>query len=161
MLGSHAQCLNRSSRRHEKIDAGETALFPAPQDNGMRLLKDLSVRLGFTQPSSATAPGDAYEEAVIVHFDCPQPDWSAFLDFERELEHAICAADIGEYDGNELATHGRDGSFYMYGPDADALFAIVRPRLLAASFLSNVVVTLRYGPVTDPGAREAVVRLRP
>jgi hypothetical protein len=35
---------------------------------------------------------------------------------------------------------------YMYGPSADALFAVVKPHLLGARFLKGIEVTLRYGP---------------
>jgi hypothetical protein len=128
----------------------------------MRLLKALAALLGMGSGSSSLpAKTEKHEEAVIVHFDYGEKDWSRFFEFEKTLEEAIAKAAVGEYDGNELATDGSDGSMYMYGPDADALFAIVKPRLLSASFLRNVVVTLRYGAVTDPTAREKKVRLGP
>jgi hypothetical protein len=47
----------------------------------------------------------------------------------------------------------------MYGPDADRLFAYVRPKLEAAAFLKNVRVTLRYGGLNDPKVRELKVKL--
>jgi hypothetical protein len=128
----------------------------------MRLLRNLAALLGIGSDSSrGEATGAKHEEAVIVHFDYGQSDWSEFFEFEKDLEAAIAEAAVGEYDGNELATDGSDGSMYMYGPDADALFAIVKPRLLSAALLRNVVVTLRYGAVTDPAAREEKVTLRP
>ena len=128
----------------------------------MRLLTALAalLRMGGDSPSTR-ADAIKHEEAVIVHFDYGQKDWSAFFEFEKHLEEAIAKAGVGEYDGNELATVGSDGSMYMYGPNADALFAIVKPRLLSASFLKNIMVTLRYGDVTDPAAREIKVRLTP
>jgi hypothetical protein len=128
----------------------------------MRLFMALAAFLGIGSGSpSVRAAAAKHEEAVIVHFDYGQKDWSRFFEFEKSLEEVIAKAAVGEYDGNELATDRSDGSMYMYGPDADALFAIVEPRLLSASFLRNVVVTLRYGAVTDPTAREKTVRLAP
>jgi N12 class adenine-specific DNA methylase len=128
----------------------------------MRLLTALAALLGMgSGSSSAQAAAAKHEEAVIVHFDYGQKDWSRFFEFEKTLEEAIAKAAVGDYDGNELATDGSDGSMYMYGPDADALFAIIKPRLMSASFLRNVVVTLRYGAVTDPTAREKKLRLGP
>jgi len=128
----------------------------------MRFLRDLAARFGIGGGSSRDKAAAAkHEEAVIVHFDHGQADWSAFFEFETELEHAIAKAAVGEYDGNELAVDGSDGSLYIYGPDADALYAIVEPRLLSATCLKNVVVTLRYGAATDPAAREKEVRLGP
>ena len=128
----------------------------------MRLLMALAALMGIGSGSpNVQAAAAKHEEAVIVHFNYGQKDWSQFFEFEKNLEEAIAKAAVGEYDGNELATDGSDGSMYMYGPDADALFAIVKPRLLSASFLRNVVVTLRYGAVNDPTTREKKVGLGP
>src|SRR4051812_26478938 len=110
--------------------------------------------LGIGAGNSKVESAGKHEEAVIVHFDYGTKDWSTFFQFEKEFEDSISAAAVGDYDGNELAVDGSDGSMYIYGPDADKLFAFVKPRLLAASFLKNIVVTLRYGDVGDPSARE-------
>jgi hypothetical protein len=74
------------------------------------------------------------------------------------LEAAITTAGVGELDGNEIAVDLSDGSLYMYGPDADALFAVVRPLLAGADCLRGTRVRLRYGPPED-GVRERVVSL--
>jgi hypothetical protein len=115
--------------------------------------------MGIGASASTAAEVGKQEEAVIVHFDYGQKDWSRFFEFEKALEEAISQAGVGEYDGNELAVDGSDGSMYMYGPDADKLFAVVNPRLLAASFLKKIVVTLRYGAATDPAARKKRIEL--
>ena len=99
------------------------------------------------------------EQAVIVHFDYGNPDWKPFFAFEKTLEDAIGKSGVGDYDGNELAVDGSDGSLYMYGPDADKLFAIAKPILLSTTLLKNVTVTLRYGDVKDKLARVVKVRL--
>jgi hypothetical protein len=47
----------------------------------------------------------------------------------------------------------------MYGPDADALFKVVKPILLDASCLRRASATLRFGPPEDGvSEREEVVR---
>lgn len=51
--------------------------------------------------------------------------------------------------GNEIAADLSDGSLYMYGPDAEALLAVVRPLLASADCLRNARATLRYGPPED------------
>jgi ABC-type Na+ efflux pump permease subunit len=101
------------------------------------------------------------EQAVIVHFDYGNPNWSPFFAFDKQLDAVISKAGVGEYDGNELAQDGSDGYLYFYGPDADKLFAVVKTELTSAPFLKNVRVTLRYGSVDDPKAREVHLRLRP
>lgn len=99
------------------------------------------------------------EHAVIVRFDYGHKDWKPFFDWEEKFEAAVTAAGVGEYDGNELAVDGSDGMLFLYGPDADKLFAVVKPHLEAASLLKNVVVTLRYGAVDDATAKETTVRV--
>jgi len=99
------------------------------------------------------------EHAVIVNFAyIGSTDLDPLFALETQLESAIAAARVGEYDGNEMAVDGSDGTLYMYGPDADKLFAAVRPVLEACSFMKGAVAKLRYGPPAD-GVREHEVRL--
>jgi hypothetical protein len=125
----------------------------------VRQLLALFVLLGIAAGTSKVESADKHEEAEIVHFDYGAKDWSTFFEFEKGFKDAISAAAVGEYDGNELTVDG-SGSMYIYGPDADKLFAFVKPRLLAATFLKNVIVTLRYGSVFDPSARKKKIELR-
>jgi len=99
------------------------------------------------------------EQAVIVEFACPRPtEPQSLFALEAKLEAAIASAGVGEYDGNEIAADISDGTFYMYGPDADALFAVVRPILKACKAISRVRARLRYGPAED-GVREREVKV--
>jgi hypothetical protein len=86
------------------------------------------------------------EHAVIAHFQYGSTDLSRLFALEEELEQAIVAAGVGEFDGNEVAADGGDGSLYMYGPDADRLFSAVRPVLERTDFMRGARVKLRYGP---------------
>jgi hypothetical protein len=99
------------------------------------------------------------EHAVVVNFDYGgSTDLQPIFALEEKLEAAIDAAKAGEYDGNEVAVDGSDGSLYMYGPDADRLFSVVRPVLEACIFMRGARVKLRYGPPQD-GVRERHVVL--
>jgi hypothetical protein len=98
------------------------------------------------------------EHAVIVHFDYAADSLDPLHDLEEQLEAAIAEAGVGEFDGNEIAVDLSDGSLYMYGPDADALFTVAGPLLAAAGCLRNARATLRYGPPED-GVRERVVAI--
>ena len=93
------------------------------------------------------------EHAVIVRFDYGSTDLEPLFGLEEQLEEAIESAEVGEYDGNEVAVSGSDGFLYMYGPDADALFAVVNPILASATCIRNAVATLRYGPPADDTRR--------
>ena len=98
------------------------------------------------------------EHAVIVRFDYGQTDLSPLFELEDQLIVAIESADAGEFDGNEIATDGSDGTLYMYGPDADRLFEAVRPVLTAATCIRNAIATVRYGPPED-GVKEREVKI--
>lgn len=89
------------------------------------------------------------EHAVIVHFQYDKTDLQPIFDLEDELEQAIVKAGVGEFDGNEIAADGSDGYLYMYGPDADRLFAAVKHVLEASDLIHGATVMLRYGPPED------------
>ena len=98
------------------------------------------------------------EHAVIIRFEYGQTDLSPLCELEDKLIAAIESADVGEFDGNEVAMDGSDGTLYMYGPDADRLFEVVRPVLASATCIRNAVATLRYGPPED-GVKEREVAI--
>ncbi|MFI8364289.1 hypothetical protein ACIGD1_29530 [Streptomyces sp. NPDC085612] len=70
---------------------------------------------------------------------------------QRLLAEAIEQAGVGEFDGNEHG--GGEVVLYAYGPDADALFAVMAPLLDDLPFRPADVV-LRHGSVDDRLAPE-------
>ncbi|PIT87205.1 MAG: hypothetical protein COU31_04135 [Candidatus Magasanikbacteria bacterium CG10_big_fil_rev_8_21_14_0_10_40_10] len=99
------------------------------------------------------------EQAVIVNFSyLGGTDLSQFFQLEEELESAINTNNVGEYDGNEVATDGSHGTLFIYGTDADKLFDVVSPILKKAKSIKDITVTVRYGPPAD-GVKEKVVKL--
>jgi hypothetical protein len=72
------------------------------------------------------------------------------------LREAIAQAGAGEFDGNEFG--GGEVTLYAYGPDADALFAVMAPVLRDIPFRPAHIV-LRYGSASDPSAAELRVDL--
>ena len=98
---------------------------------------------------SAKPPDPAPEQAVIVHFSYGSTDLQPLSALEDKLEHAIAAAGVGEFDGNEVAADGSDGYLYMYGQDADRLFEAVEPVLESSQFMRGAKVIKRYGPPED------------
>ena len=77
------------------------------------------------------------------------PDLFGVLDRERGLENVIESAGVGEFDGNDMAADGSNGTIFMYGPNADNLFDTVLPVLESTSFMIGAKATLRYGPPED------------
>jgi len=112
-----------------------------------KLILSLAAALGIS-PAAQPTPSPA-EQAVIVQFRYGSTNLDALFSAEDRLEAAIAAAKAGEFDGHEIAMDGSDGTFYMYGPDADQLYRAVEPVLKAIPFMTGAVVTRRYGPPQD------------
>jgi hypothetical protein len=98
------------------------------------------------------------KHSVVVAFKYGLPDLTALRDAEGKIEQAILKAGVGEYDGDEIAVDLADGSLYMYGPDADELYAAIRPVLEAVPFMKGATATLRYGGPAD-GARTTTIKV--
>ena len=75
---------------------------------------------------------------------------------EEQLTKAIDQAGVGEFDGNEFG--GGQVGLYAYGPDADALYAVMAPVLRSLPFRPAHVI-LRYGSASDASAAEHRVDL--
>lgn len=97
------------------------------------------------------------EHAVIVHLRSANVDGVFAL--EDSLETAIAKAGVGEYDGNEIAVDGSEAILYAYGPDADALWNVIRPIVESTDPPVGSYVIKRYGEASDPAAREVRVEL--
>jgi hypothetical protein len=98
------------------------------------------------------------EQAVIVEFQYGSTDLEPLFELEDKLAAAIEGKGVGEYDGNEIAVDGSDGSLYMYGPDAAHLAEIVRPVLEGCPFMKGARIRIRRGAAgTD--APEDVIQL--
>jgi hypothetical protein len=98
------------------------------------------------------------EHAVIAHLLFAKEEFGsaserqAVIDLEHVLERAIQAANAGEFDGDEYG--GGECVLFMYGPDADRLFAVVGPILAASPLARGGHAIKRYGPASDPTSAE-------
>jgi hypothetical protein len=95
------------------------------------------------------APAPPPEHSVLVAFEYGSTDLSELFALEEQLEAVLASTGAGDLDGNEVAVDGSDGTLFLYGPDADALLAAIRPTLEAARFMKGAHVTLLYGPEDD------------
>jgi hypothetical protein len=95
------------------------------------------------------------DQAVLVHIAGPMHYGIGLGDLEDALIEAIERADVGEFDGNELGPE--DATLFMYGPDADHLFAVIEPVLWRAALPAGSHATVRYG---EPGAEQRRIDLR-
>jgi len=97
------------------------------------------------------------EHAVIVHLENTNLD--EVFAIEDPLEQAIDDAGVGEYDGNEVAVDGSEAVLYAYGPDADALWDVMKPVVERATPRAGSYVIKRYGAADDAAAPEVRVEL--
>jgi hypothetical protein len=86
------------------------------------------------------------QHEVEVHFLYGSTNFQHLYALEDQLRTVISEAAVGVYEGHETPEDGSDGFFYMYGPDAEALFRVIRPILAKSSFMQDATVTLWFGP---------------
>ena len=75
--------------------------------------------------------------------------------FSDQLEAAIESAGAGEFDGDEFGAG--TCTLYMYGPNADALFAAVDPLFKQSPLVKGARGVRRYGEASDQDAKEETV----
>ncbi len=66
---------------------------------------------------------------------------------------------IGMLDGHDIDVDGKDANFYLYGPDADALYGAVIAVLRRHAITANGAATLQYGAVNNPDARNEKIMI--
>ena len=100
--------------------------------------------------------------AVIVHLSLPEDaagptrERDALFELEDEIATAIERVDQGEFDGDLIG----EGNciLYVYGRDADEVFAAIEPVLRSSPLAEGGYAIKRYGDVHDRNARETCVR---
>lgn len=116
----------------------------------MKLMKMLAALFGVAEVSQ--------EQAVIVHFNYGSSDLQRLIDVKRQIELALSMTGAGDLHGTEITVDGSHGSLYLYGPDADRLFEVVRPALESASFMQGAKARKRYGSARK-GRKERIVTI--
>lgn len=103
------------------------------------------------------------QHAVIVHLPLIEDPFGSerereiIADLTGELQHAINGGNVGEFDGEEFG--GGRCVIYMYGPNADKLFAVVEPILRATPLARGGFAIKRYGEAKDVSAAEVKVAI--
>ncbi len=99
------------------------------------------------------------EQAVLIHLDAkglPQRVYDEYdvVTLEDKLEEALSGRGVGEYDGNEFGEG--EVVLYLYGADAERLFAVIEGTLRSYPLCRNARVVIRGG---EPGAPQREFRL--
>jgi hypothetical protein len=101
----------------------------------------LSKIFGSTKDSKNRPP----EQEVEVHFAYGSTSFQHLYALEDVVRTTIVDAAVGHYEGHDVAADGSDGHFYMYGPDAEALYRVIDPVLAASPLMRGATVTLWFG----------------
>ncbi|WOK07762.1 hypothetical protein [Imperialibacter roseus] len=98
------------------------------------------------------------EHGVVIHFNYNKEDLAPLQDLERRLDDVLKGKAVGDYDGNEIAVDYSDGYLFLYGRNAEELFAEIKGTLESTDFMSGANVKLRFGPPED-GVKEIEFKL--
>jgi hypothetical protein len=104
-------------------------------------------------------PPEEPQQAVLVHLcgtGLPDDVYEScdLATIEDQLTEVISQQALGEFDGNEVGP--TESTLFMYGPDAERLFAAIEPVLRGYPLCQRARVEIRRG---GPGAPTRVVRL--
>ena len=99
------------------------------------------------------------EQAVIVALtptgvDQAVYDQNDLSTLEDQIIQALQDTGLGAFDGNEIGPSGC--TLYLYGPDAEALYAKIDPILCSHPLCQSAQVTIRQG---RPEAQQREVRI--
>ncbi len=96
----------------------------------------------------------SFKHSVIVSFHYGREDDSEFYALAMELHNLLDDHKIGYYDGHEIEMmENRDGTYYMYGRNAEELFKFVRPVLSKYDFIFGATVFLSFGDFREEPSR--------
>jgi hypothetical protein len=101
----------------------------------------------------------APEHAVLVHIDgvgLPDQVYEEcdLATLEARLSEALTSRGLGDVDGDEM--RDETSVVFMYGPDAEGMFASIEPVLRAYPLCQGARVEIRRGP---PGSSCREVRI--
>ena len=103
------------------------------------------------------------EQPVIAHLRLSESgfgttgDRQRIAELEERLERSMKKARAGEFDGHEFGEG--ECIWYMYGPDADALYRTVEGIIREAATQAGSFVVKRRGAADDPNAKEEKIQL--
>src|SRR5580765_246700 len=96
--------------------------------------------------SRNAAKNSPAEQEVEVHFAYGSTNFQYVYSLGDEIQSAIAEAKVGEYDGHALPADGSEGRYFIYGPDAEAIYRAIAPVLQASPLMRGATITLRLGP---------------
>ena len=96
--------------------------------------------------SKDTAKNGGSQQEVEIHFAYGSTNFQYVYSLGDEIQTAIAEAKVGEYDGHALPADGSEGRYFIYGPDAEAIYRAIAPVLEASPLMRGATITLLFGP---------------
>jgi hypothetical protein len=110
------------------------------------------------KPNAERHDNRSDEHSVIIYFNYFRESLDPLHDLAIKLEKVIAEEGVGVYDGHETAMDDSHGFLYMYGPNAEELFKVVKPILEQTDFTRGALATLRFGGA-GTGAKEIDIEI--
>jgi hypothetical protein len=95
--------------------------------------------------SRNAAKKGASEQEVEVRFAYGSTNFQHVYSLGDKIRLAIVEAKVGEYDGHALPADGSECRYFVFGPDAEAIFRVIAPVLEASPLMRGATVTLHFG----------------
>ena len=89
------------------------------------------------------------EQSLTILFEYGLPDDRPFYDLSDRFFQLFDKNTIGEYDGHEIEMNNADGSYFFFGPDANAIFEAIEPILKEYAFLKGARIIIRNGDAKE------------
>lgn len=96
--------------------------------------------------------------SVLVHFMYYKEELDELHELDEKLDNAINQKGVGQYDWHEINMDMSDGTLFMYGPNAEELFKVVKPILEQTDFTRGAWAVLRFGAL-DSDASEIEIQI--
>ena len=84
--------------------------------------------------------------SVVICFKYGLNEDDSMYNLGDELAKKVEETKTGIYDGHEIAVDNSEGSYYLYGPNAETLFKAIKPLLDKTQWLRGATAILRFGP---------------
>lgn len=88
------------------------------------------------------------QQAVFIYL--PWIDFDQLLTLSEELIALLEGSSTGDLDGHEVDDENSMTTLFLYGPDAETLFAYVWPTLAKYPSCAGARVALHLGPLGGP-----------
>lgn len=89
------------------------------------------------------------EQSLTILFEYGLPDDRPFYELSDRFLQLFENNSIGEYDGHEIEMNNADGSYFFFGPDANAIFEAIEPILKEYAFLKGARIIMRNGDAKE------------